>query len=76
MFAPFGKQSLNNVVRSAFQDAVAAAFPQKEHAPIMATSKFGDFQCEFSKCMRIAVGQTRERERKAKRGSFGFEMFR
>ncbi|XP_026193681.1 arginine--tRNA ligase, cytoplasmic [Cyclospora cayetanensis] len=39
------RQGVNAVVRQAFAQAVAAAFPTVQHRPIVATSKFGDFQC-------------------------------
>ncbi|KAL8448142.1 hypothetical protein Emed_003955 [Eimeria media] len=36
---------VNAVVRQAFAAAIGAAFPSVEHQPIIASSKFGDFQC-------------------------------
>ncbi|CBZ50723.1 arginyl-tRNAsynthetase, related [Neospora caninum Liverpool] len=38
-------QALNVQVKEAFRRALLAAFPSVDHAPIIAISKFGDFQC-------------------------------
>lgn len=38
-------QGVNWVVRQAFSQAIASAFPAAEHQPIIAASRFGDFQC-------------------------------
>ncbi|KAL8432292.1 hypothetical protein Efla_000876 [Eimeria flavescens] len=38
-------QGINAMVRQAFAEAIAAAFPAVDHQPVIAASKFGDFQC-------------------------------
>lgn len=38
-------QGVNATVRQAFAQAIASAFPAVEHQPIIAASRFGDFQC-------------------------------
>ncbi|PFH32305.1 arginyl-tRNA synthetase family protein [Besnoitia besnoiti] len=38
-------QVLVSQVKEAFRRALTAAFPAVDHAPIIGTSKFGDFQC-------------------------------